>query len=187
MLEATLTLLTEGGLGAVTVAAVATAAQTSNGSLYHRFGDRRGLLLAAQAHAFEQIQNETQDALALAEKALNDGATRESVATALSSAAFAIFTRHRGATLAFLIESNADAEHAARTEEFLHSLAAAVTAWMRAHLAATEDGAETAWRILLALGISRALLDDARVSPRALAPETVAATTGRAVLAALQE
>jgi len=39
MLEATLDLLETGGLPAVTVAAVAVRAGTSNGSLYHRFGD----------------------------------------------------------------------------------------------------------------------------------------------------
>ncbi|MFC6344921.1 helix-turn-helix domain-containing protein, partial [Nocardioides hankookensis] len=48
MLEATLELLEAGGLQAVTVAAVAQHARTSNGSLYHRFGDRAGLLRAAQ-------------------------------------------------------------------------------------------------------------------------------------------
>ena len=51
MLEATLELLEHGGLTSVTVAAVAQRAGTSNGSLYHRFGDRGGLLQAAQDRA----------------------------------------------------------------------------------------------------------------------------------------
>ena len=51
MLEATRELLETGGLQAVTVAAVADRAGTSNGSLYHRFGDRAGLLQAAQDRA----------------------------------------------------------------------------------------------------------------------------------------
>lgn len=187
MLEATLRLLDEGGLGAVTVAAVATAAETSNGSLYHRFGDRRGLLLAAQTRAFEQIGAETRTAFELADEALDDGADRLAVATTLTAAAFDIFTRHRGASRAFLIESRGDADHDAVSERFLHGLAAAITAWMVERLDATNAGAESAWRILFALGVSRALLDDDQISARPLPPGELARTTGRAILAALGE
>ena len=67
MLDATLDLLAEGGLGAVTVAAVARAARTSNGSLYHRFGDRAGLLLAAQDRALGAIETQTLAAFARAD------------------------------------------------------------------------------------------------------------------------
>ncbi|WP_343995637.1 TetR/AcrR family transcriptional regulator [Nocardioides dubius] len=187
MLEATLRLLTEGGLGAVTVAAVAASAETSNGSLYHRFGDRHGLLLAAQTRAFELIATETTTAFGRADDALAAGADHLDVATALTGAAFEIFTRHRGATRAFLIESHADADHGAVSERFLHGLATTVTDWMIAHFGATRAGAESAWRILFALGVSRALLDDDQISAHRLTADELARTTGRAILGALQE
>ncbi|MFS3128645.1 TetR/AcrR family transcriptional regulator [Nocardioides sp. Bht2] len=187
MVQVTLDLLADGGLSAVTIAAVAEAAQSSNGSLYHRFGDRHGLLLAAQARAYEQITAETTSAFDAAEAAIASAKSPADVASQLARAAFDTFTRHRGASRAFLIESRDDADHAAATERFLHALAELVTDWLRRNLGATPTGAQAAWRLLFALGVSQALLDDTQVSAHPLAADQLATTTGRAILAVLAE
>lgn len=58
LLEAGYALLEEGGADALTVAAVAERAGMAVGSIYRRFGDKEGLLLAIQ-HAFtENLQAE---------------------------------------------------------------------------------------------------------------------------------
>lgn len=58
LLEAGYALLEEGGVDALTVAAVAERAGMAVGSIYRRFGDKEGLLLAIQ-HAFtENLQAE---------------------------------------------------------------------------------------------------------------------------------
>ncbi|MEH0574452.1 MULTISPECIES: helix-turn-helix domain-containing protein [Streptomyces] len=58
LMQAGYTLLEEGGVDALTVAAVAERAGMAVGSIYRRFGDKEGLLLAIQ-HAFtENLQAE---------------------------------------------------------------------------------------------------------------------------------
>ncbi len=183
MLEATRALLEEGGPAAVTVAAVARAAKTSNGSLYHRFGDRAGLLRAAQRRAFAEMEDETTRAFTFATEALGAATPRVDVAVTLAAAAFDIFDRHRGAVRAFMIQGSDEPAIVAGTEEFLHGLAGRVTQWLVASLGARPDRAEAAWRVLLALGVSEALLDDAQVSATPLATEDLARSVGYAVLA----
>src|SRR6478609_11216450 len=101
MLAATLDLLAGGGLAAVTVAAVAKAAGASNGSLYHRFGDRSGLLLAAQDLALGRIEAATAAAFARADAEPDDDRALRLLATA----ALDIFATHRGAMRAYLVEA----------------------------------------------------------------------------------
>lgn len=183
MLEATRSLLASGGLGAVTIAAVARQANASNGSLYHRFGDRTGLLLATQQRCFEQISAETAEAFAGADAALAAEVSREMVAEGLAAAALAIFRRHHGAFRAFLVEGNGQPEFEGPSTVFLHDLARRVTSWLREHLDAGEAGAEAAWRLLFSIGAGRAIADDAQVSPTALADDVFARALAAAVLA----
>ncbi|KUM84053.1 MULTISPECIES: TetR/AcrR family transcriptional regulator [Streptomyces] len=65
ILEAGYALLEEGGADALTVAAVADRAGMAVGSIYRRFGDKEGLLLAIQ-HAFtENLQAEIAERMAV--------------------------------------------------------------------------------------------------------------------------
>lgn len=179
MLEATLELLETGGLSAVTVAAVAQRAGTSNGSLYHRFGDRSGLLLAAQDRALSTIERETAAAFARADVETDgDRALR-----LLARAALDIFARHRGPMRAFLVEGQGSAELQRRNERSSHLLATTVTGWLRGRFDASRPDAEAAWRILFALGASQALFDEAQVSPGTLGAATFAEAVARAVRA----
>jgi len=177
MLAATLDLLAAGGLGAVTVAAVATAAGTSNGSLYHRFGDRTGLLLAAQDLALGRIETATAAAFARADAEPDD----ERALALLATAALDIFAAHRGAMRAFLVEGQGLPDHEERNVRSSHLLAATVTDWLRTRFATSPADAEAAWRILFALGAAEALFDDAQVSPGRLSRPDFARAVARAV------
>ena len=177
MLEATLELLGSGGLQSVTVAAVARQAGTSNGSLYHRFGDRGGLLLAAQDRALGAIEEETAAAFARADGEPDDLRALR----LLARAALDIFARHRGPMRAFLVESQGDPGIEARNERSSHLLAVTVTGWLRGRFGASRPDAEAAWRILFALGASQALFDDAQVSPGSLGGAAFADAVARAV------
>ncbi|GAA4731296.1 hypothetical protein GCM10023350_13300 [Nocardioides endophyticus] len=177
MLEATLELLEIGGLPSVTVAAVARQAGTSNGSLYHRFGDRGGLLRAAQDRALTAIEEETAAAFARA-----DGEPDDTRALGLlARAALEIFARHRGPMRAFLVEGRGEQAIQARNEHSSHLLATTVTRWLRSRFGASRQDAEAAWRILFALGASQALFDDAQVSPDSLGSDAFADAVARAV------
>jgi AcrR family transcriptional regulator len=177
MLEATLELLETGGLQAVTVAAVAQRAGTSNGSLYHRFGDRAGLLRAAQDVALRAIEEETAAAFARADDEPDDGRALR----LLARAALEIFARHRGPMRAFLVEGQGEPAIDTRNEQSSHLLATTVTGWLRRRFGASRADAEAAWRILFALGASQALFDDAQVSPGSLDGAAFADAVARAV------
>lgn len=182
MLEATLALLAEGGLPAVTVAAVASAAGTSNGSLYHRFGGRTGLLLAAQERALTAIETATAAAFARADAEPDD----DRAVALLARAALDIFVEHRGAMRAFLVEAPGTPDFAAieaRSVRSSHLLARTVTGWLRRRFATTAADAEAAYRILFALGASQALFADDQVSPGPLTHEHFADAVARAVRA----
>lgn len=182
MLAATVALLDEGGLAAVTVAAVARAAGTSNGSLYHRFGDRHGLLLATQERVLGTIEAETAAAFAAADGEPDD----ERAVLLLAAAAVDLFVRHRGGLRAFQIEIGDQPELRARSTAFAHRLAVRVTGWLQARFGCGEPEAEAAWRLLFSLGASRALFDDEAVSPTPLDPTALAGSLGRALLAVVR-
>ena len=56
MLDAAEELLAQGGPDALTIDAVITRAQTSNGAFYSRFGNREGLLLAVQDRFLDRLE-----------------------------------------------------------------------------------------------------------------------------------
>jgi AcrR family transcriptional regulator len=177
MLAATLDLLAAGGLGAVTVAAVTRAAGTSNGSLYHRFGDRTGLLLAAQDRALAAIESATAAAFAGADAEPDD----DRALRLLARAALDIFAEHRGVMRAYLVEGQGDPAYAERNVRSSHLLATTVVDWLRRRFGTTPADAEAAWRILFALGAAQALFDDAQVSPGRLSRDDFAEAVARAV------
>jgi AcrR family transcriptional regulator len=56
LLEAAARLIAEHGVGGVTMEAVASAAQVGKGTVFRRFGDRTGLLMALLDHSARQLQ-----------------------------------------------------------------------------------------------------------------------------------
>lgn len=177
MLAATLELLADGGLAAVTVAAVARTSGASNGSLYHRFGDRTGLLLAAQDAVLTRVEAATAAAFARADAEPED----DRALSLLASAALDIFAEHRGAMRAFLVEAQGRPGFEERNVRSSHLLASTVTGWLRARFGTAAPDAEAAWRILFALGAAEALFDGARISPGQLSRADFADAVARAV------
>lgn len=170
MLDATLALLAEGGLAEVTVAGVAQRSGSSNGSLYHRFGDRAGLLAAAHERALELVGAETAEAFARADAEPDD----DDALLLLAKAALGIFARYSGAVRVFLVEAATEDAVAARNRRANHALAGTVTAWLRERFGAGAAEAEAAWRILFALGAAQALVPGDQVSPVDLARHRLA-------------
>lgn len=182
MLGATLELIDRGGIAAVTVAAVAQRAGTSNGALYHRFGDRSGLLAAAQDRALERIEAETAAAFATADGEADD----HHAVRLLAHAALRIFAAHRPALRAFLVEVQGEPALESRTQQSAHALATTVTGWTRTRFGASETQAQAAWRMLFALGASQALFDDRQVSATPLDREALGEELARAIEAVVQ-
>ncbi|MGZ4488724.1 MAG: TetR/AcrR family transcriptional regulator [Nocardioides sp.] len=182
MLDATLALLADGGLAAVTVAAVSERAGTSNGSLYHRFGGRAGLLLAAQDRAMGTIEAATAAAFARADAEARD----DDAVALLARSALEIFEAHHGAMRAFLVEAQGDPAFLPRTQAAAHLLATTVVGWLRERLGASRADAEAAWRVLFAIGAAQALFDDDQVSPGRVSRDELGAALTRAVLAVVR-
>lgn len=181
MLDATVTLLAAGGLNAVTVAAVAREAGTSNGSLYHRFGDRAGLLRAAQERSLKGIEDETLAAFAEADAETDDA----TAVRLLAAAAMGMFVRHRAVLKAFLLDPGDDTPVRERTMRSRKLLADTVTGWLQDRFAMPEPDAEAAYRIIFSLGVTQALFTDADVHDRGVTPEHLADALARAVVALL--
>lgn len=179
MLGATAALLDRGGLAAVTVAAVAREAGTSNGSLYHRFGDRTGLLLATQDRLLAAIEAETVAAFERADAEPDDARA----VRLLARAAVELYGAHRPALRAFLVEGREVEAFVARNTAWSHAVAATITGWLRGRLGASGADAEASYRIIHALGVTQALVDDAQVSPTPVTPGHLADALARAVLA----
>lgn len=170
MLDAAAALLEDGGLAAVTVAAVAERAGASNGSLYHRFGDRAGLLHALHARSFDAMLQDTAQAF-LAADALSDD---DDAARHLAAAALAIFGRHRAAMRAFLVEVADDPAVESRNAEVTEGIRAVVVDWLIRRFGASPAGAEDAFALLYSLGASQALVGPTTMSPDAVAAAVLA-------------
>jgi AcrR family transcriptional regulator len=161
MLDSALDLVAAGGLSAATVAAVAHRSDTSNGALYHRFGDRLGLLVAAQERFLTQIENELGTAVACAAAQADDTTALD----VLVEAFHRVFTDHRRLFRAFLIEGREERALHDRGIATSHRVAGATTAWLQSRFGCPPQAADLAYRLLFSLGATRALFDDTDLTP----------------------
>lgn len=86
ILDAARALVLAGGPRAASVAAIATSSGAPAGTLYHRFGNRDGILTAAWLRALERFQSR---AMAASEAATSDTAQDTAVAMAVAAISFA--------------------------------------------------------------------------------------------------
>lgn len=177
MLHAVLDLVESGGLNAVTIAAVSERSGVSNGSIYHRFGGRDGLVRGAQRLALSEIEDDTAHAFSAADTEGDD----DRATLMLAYAALDIFSHRRGVMAAFLVLSDEDPEMVEVSRTSTHRIAAIVTRWLRERLGASPPQAEAAWRLLFSLGTTQALFDDSRVSLMPLDRDVLAASIAAAV------
>lgn len=101
MLDAAESLISEGGLEALTVDAVVRRAGTSNGSLYARFGDRLGLLAAVQDRFLDRLGDLHRHQAGVIVQADDLHEALEATATSFID----IFVEHRNAFDAFMLQT----------------------------------------------------------------------------------
>jgi AcrR family transcriptional regulator len=125
VVEATLELIQLEGLGAVTIAAVAKKAESTNGSIYHLFGDKQTLVDQAQTVFLERLEKDLYSGIS--ESAMLP--TLDEVVFRICETFVAAFSQHAGLLRAFLVEGrnvaslrNRGTETALRTERLAVSV-----------------------------------------------------------------
>jgi AcrR family transcriptional regulator len=113
VLDATLKILREGGARSLTTARVAAESGVSNGSIYHRFGSRQRLLLAALDLFVERLKAQVSDLRAALPAEPETLAER---ATLLVHTYQGIFEVHGPLIKAFFLDALNDQETAERGE-----------------------------------------------------------------------
>ena len=154
MIDAALRIAGEDGLHAVTIARVATKARTSNGALYHRFGNREGLLAAASDRLLSSIEAEITRALTGASRIADDvRALRMVIKTILD-----VFERHAALLRAFMIEGRGEVARERRGFAASSLVGNEVSRWLIARFGCSPRTADTIFRLLFAFGTARVVL-----------------------------
>ncbi len=156
MLAAALHLLDEGGLAAVTIAAVSKQSGQSNGTLYHRFGNRMGMIAAAQAQFLDEIEAESRAAFERASAEANDVAALRTVALSYVT----IFSEHRRAFRALMIEGQDFELLRERGQATSHRVQEWAVAWLVDRFGCSAEQAASAVYLLLSAAMSRVIFDD---------------------------
>ncbi|WP_166376040.1 TetR/AcrR family transcriptional regulator [Aeromicrobium phragmitis] len=176
MIEATRALLAEGGLTAVTVAAVARRAGTSNGSLYHRFGDRQGLLLAVQDSLLTALESEAVAAMEEAVVLEPQEAAARAVGEALR-----LFADYRPVLRAFFVEGQSIDAFVDRNARCTHLLAAQAESLLVERLGMTPTRAAAVYRVLFSVGAAQSLFTEDQMRQGPVAQDELAAVLTRLV------
>lgn len=176
MLEATLDLAVRHGLHAVTVADVARTAGSSNGSLYHRFGDRAGLLAAAQQHHLAGVGQELDSLLETLRGEPDDVAAMRHLVAQLMDG----FDAHAGVLRTFLLAARDHPELCAQGARTRQDWSTLVVHALRERFGCSPDAAGSVYRILFSVGLSQVVYDDGPL------PEALLEDLTRGALAVLR-
>ncbi|GHH30998.1 TetR/AcrR family transcriptional regulator [Lentzea cavernae] len=133
LLDAALELVEEGGLDAVTIAALTERSGMSNGSIYHHFGSRAGVFAKLYADSYARC-------IAAMLPALNAPTTREGVRTLTLNYLDWVIANPSRARFLYAAPDHADPE--AKMVEF-----GPVLAWFAARMASGELRAVPAWML----------------------------------------
>lgn len=156
MVTATLELAEEGGLAAVSVAAVARRAKVSNGAIFHRFASLDELLQATQDSFLTAIELEVTQAIEAAAAQVDDTAAVEKVVTCLLET----FNRHQGAFRAFMIESYGHPGLRRRGARCSRACEVAMVRSFSGRFPATQDAVRAAFHIVFAASFTQAAFPD---------------------------
>jgi AcrR family transcriptional regulator len=186
MLDAAETLLESGGPGALTVEEVVRASETSTGSFYARFGDRRGLLVAMQDRFLERLETSLSSSVASSneEPDLSDAIER------LTAEFLSTFRQHRAAFNAFMLINRSEPTMRLRGAQASRDAANAIGALLALHSDEVthpdhELAADFVYRTLFALATQTVMFDDGEVSTQTHNDETWATECARLLLAYL--
>ncbi|MFI1004407.1 TetR/AcrR family transcriptional regulator [Streptomyces galbus] len=168
VLDAALEILGNDGPGALTIAAVSKRSGVSNGAIYHRFVDRRNLLVAAQDHFLAQIE-----AAWLSRAApiwdTNDPTT---LLRRLIEAFSDVFTENRLVFQAFMLSGYDDPHLRARGAASTRRAAREFSALLVERFGTTPEAADTAYRILWGQAVSTALFANDEVTELDVSEQT---------------
>jgi len=162
MLDAALAIIAREGMAGLSIAAVSRESGVSNGALYHRFGDRHGLLVAAQDRFLSVIEN---DWLA-ASVPLRSLADPEKLLTRLTQTYLRLFSERRALFQAFMITEWADPDLHARGAQTTKFTAHLIVGMLTERFNCTPEAADTAYRIIFGQAIQLVLSSESETSER---------------------
>jgi AcrR family transcriptional regulator len=183
ILHAALELVSEGGLGAVTIAAVSRRSGQSNGAIYHRFGNRGGLVAAAQGLFLDRVEASTRDAFDRARAEPDD---RTAIAVIVTSYV-TVFTRHRRSFRAFMLEGPADPQLLQRGRATSHRIQDWCTEWIADRFGASGQQSAGAVYLVLAVALTRMVFDDDVLLAQQIGERQLVETVVSAVLGVLAD
>jgi len=156
MLDAALTLLDRDGMTGVTIAAISRESGVSNGALYHRFGDRRGLLLAAHDRFLSGLEADWLDASV----PIWGIADPDWLLAELVRAYLRVFTDRRRIFRAFLLSKDSDSDVLARGLDTSRRGARFIVEQLAGRFGCPPDPATVAYELLYAQAMLIVLFDD---------------------------
>lgn len=188
MLDAAEALLAEGGPDALTISAVVERSGVSNGSLYARFGDRRGLLAAAQDRFLDRLQT----GLGAAMRQVEQQSALDDAVRMLVEMFYDTFTRNRQAFNAFMMQTLPLTEFRLRGREASQVVATSVVDLLTAradqiHHQDPARAADFVFRTLFALGTQLSMFDDDETTGTVLRPEAWIDETSRMIVGYLTD
>lgn len=156
MLDAALAILGRDGMTGLSIAAVSCESGVSNGALYHRFGDRHGLLVAAQDRFLDQVESDWLTASAPLWE-LDDP---EELLTRLTEEFLTLFTKRRALFHAFMVMGRADPDLHARGARTHKRSVRSATRLLAERFNCTPEAADTAYRIVYAQAVLLVLFSE---------------------------
>jgi AcrR family transcriptional regulator len=153
MLDAALAIIARDGMAGLSIAAVSSESGVSNGALYHRFGDRHGLLVAAQDRFLSGVESDWLTA-AVPLRSLHDP---EKLLTRLTQTYLRLFSERRALFHAFMITEWADPDLRARGAQTTRVAAREIVGLLTERFNCTPEAADTAYRIVFGQAIQLVL------------------------------
>lgn len=164
MLDAALTLLDREGMAGATIAAISRLSGVSNGALYHRFGDRRGLLLAAHDRFLTRLETDWLTVSAPVWR-IEDPNT---LLAELVDAYLGVFTEHRRTFRAFLMTKDVDRDVHVRARRTSEQGAQFIAEQLALRFDCPPPVATVAYQLLYAQSMLIVLFDDEDLPARAV-------------------
>lgn len=182
MLDAALILLERDGMPGVTIAAISRESGVSNGALYHRFGDRRGLLLAAQDRFLSRLEA----AWLTASAPIWGIDDPDALLAELVARYLQVFTEHRRTFRAFLMSTDSDEEVRDRGLETSERGSRFIVNQLAGRFCCSERDAMVAYQLLYGQAMLIVLLDDDQLPARRVAAQARRELLTRALAAVLR-
>jgi AcrR family transcriptional regulator len=161
MLDAAITILDRAGLTGLTIAAVGKEAGVATGTIYHRFRNRRAVLIAAHDLFLTRLEGAFLTTTASVWSLEDDDDFLLEILEAFDE----VFTQHRNAFRAFMLSSHQDAEIRRRGTESSRRFAAFLIDQLSQRFDCSHDVADSAFRIIFAEAVLGAMFTPDEVSP----------------------